>query len=56
MPLTSGFKKLKRKVSKTYLNKPVPMKYRKRYGKRYGKKDVESLAYAFAHFKGVKIH
>ena len=48
MPKTKKFLKLTREVKKQYLNKKVPVKYRKKYGKRYGKDEVKSIAYAIA--------
>lgn len=55
MPKTKAFKKLENSVRETYLFKKVPLKWQNRYGKVYGAKDVESLAYAIARSKDIKI-
>jgi len=55
MPYTKAFKKLKANLFSEYLGKPVPSEYQKRYGKRYDKKDIESLAYAIAKSRRIKI-
>lgn len=55
MPKTEGFRHLIKSVKKSYLGKPVPMKYRKKYGKTYQKGEVKSIAYAIAKSRGIKI-
>ena len=54
MPKTKTFLKISREVSKTYLNKPVPMKFQSKYGKLYDKDEVKSIAYAIAKNRGIK--
>ena len=48
-------KKLKRIFEETYTGKKVPKKYQKKYGKTYDENDIESLSYAIANSKGLKI-
>ena len=55
MPKTEAFKKLKNALSKEYVGRIVPEKYQKRYGKRYDDSEMESLAYAVARSRGIKI-
>lgn len=55
MPKTKDFKKLMKNVEKTYLGKKVPSKYQSKYGKLYDEDEMESVAYAIAHSRGVKI-
>jgi len=55
MPLTKQFKELKKSVKRTYLGKQVPLKFRNRYGKLYDEDEVESIAFAIAKSKGIKI-
>lgn len=56
MPKTKKFIKLRRAVTKHYIGKKVPSKFRSKYGLRYGKKDVSNLSYAIAKSKGIKTH
>ena len=56
MPQTKEFKKLQKAVKKTYLGMKVPKKYKKKYGKKYDLKEVESIGYAIATKKKIKIH
>jgi hypothetical protein len=55
MPYTYDFKKLKARVERDYLGKPVPTIYVKRYGKKYNKKDILPLSYAIAKSRGIQI-
>jgi len=56
MPQTRKFKKLQKAVKKQYLGKKVPKKFQKKYGKEYDLKEVESIGYAIAKTKKIKIH
>lgn len=56
MPLTTDFQKLKRNIRKEYLGEDVPLKYRNKYGKKYDLSETNSIAYAIAKSKGIKIH
>jgi len=55
MPITKQFKDLLKNVKKTYLGKDVPLQYRNRYGKLYDADEIESIAFAIAKSKGIKI-
>ena len=55
MPRTNEFKKLIKSVKSTYLGKPVKSKYQNRYGKRYDENEIESIAFAIAKSRGIKI-
>ena len=55
MPKSDEFKKLKSNILKEYLGEPVPSEYIDKYGKVYNKKDIESMAFAIAKSKGIKI-
>lgn len=55
MPKSKAFKKLLANVEETYLGKPVEKRFRKRYGLIYDKRETESLAFAIAKSKGIKI-
>jgi len=55
MPKTKEFKKLFKSVKKQYLGKAVPKEYQFRYGKRYDPHEIESLSYAIAKAKKIKI-
>jgi len=56
MPKTKEFIKLQKAVKRTYLGKKVSKKYQKKYGKRYDPKEVESIGYAIAKKRKIKIH
>ncbi len=55
MSETKKFKALIRSIRKQYLNKKVPVKYRKKYGKVYSKDEVKSIAYAIAKKQGWRV-
>ena len=55
MPRTKEFKKLVKNVKQSYLGKKVPIQYRNRYGKLYDDDEVESIAFAIAKSKKIKI-
>jgi hypothetical protein len=55
MPKTKIFKEILKNVKKTYLGKEVPLKYRNRYGKLYDEDEIESVAFAIAKSRGIKI-
>jgi len=55
MPLTREFKKLRERIRKNYLGKPVPTRFLKRYGKIYNKKDITPLTYAIAKSRGIQV-
>lgn len=55
MPKTKDFKKLLKNVEHTYLGKPVKKQYQEKYGKFYDENEIESVAYAIARSRGIKI-
>lgn len=55
MPKTKAFKDLMKSVKKTYLGKPVKKKYQKDYGNIYDLDEIESVTYAIAKSRGIKI-
>lgn len=55
MPRTKQFEELLKNVRKTYLGKEVNPKYKKKYGKIYNKNEIESVAFAIASKRGIKI-
>ena len=55
MPKTQAFKDLMKSVKKSYLGKQVPKKYQKDYGKIYDLDEIESVTYAIAKSRGIKI-
>ena len=55
MPKTEAFNKLQKALKKQYLGEQVPKIYRDRYGKTYTKKDIESLSFAIAKSRGIRI-
>lgn len=55
MPHTRVFNKLLKGTKKTYLGKPVPLKFREKYGKRYDLKETKSVAYAIAKSRGINV-
>lgn len=55
MPKSKAFKDLKRSVRSTYLGKPVPSKYKSRYGSRYDPSEMDSITYAIARRREIKI-
>jgi len=55
MPKTKEFKQILESVKKTYLGKPVKKQYQSKYGKKYDLDEIESVAFAIAKSKGIKI-
>ena len=55
MPKSKEFKQIIKNVKSTYLGKPVKTKYQKKYGKIYDEDEIESVAFAIAKSRGVKI-
>lgn len=55
MPYTYEFKKLRERINREYLGKPVPTRYVKTYGKKYNQKDMLPLTYAIAKSRGIQI-
>lgn len=55
MPNTSEFKKLLKNVKKRYLGKRVPIQYKKKYGYTYDIDELNSLSYAIAKSKRMKL-
>lgn len=56
MPLTKGFKSLRKSVKKTYLGKHVPPEYRKDYGFKYDLDEIDQLALVIAKSRGIQKH
>jgi len=55
MTYTYEFKKLRARIEKNYLGKPVPTRFLKTYGKKYNKNDILPLTYAIAKSRGIQI-
>lgn len=55
MPHTPQFNELLAATKNEYFGKKVPKKYQKKYGKVYSKKETESVAFAIANSRGIKI-
>ena len=56
MPYSSDFKKLIRKIRKTYFGMRVPKKHRKEFGLYYDEDEILPLSFAIANSRGIKIN
>ena len=53
---TYEFKRLMKRVEKSYLGDTVPTRFKKEFGKKYNQKEILPLAIKIAKSRGVRIY